>query len=467
MAGLMLISSRRTRSRTARPRVTRRGRLALACVVVAAAPVSPALAQGLTPSALPGALLGSVSEAGGQLFWTGPIDRAKISLYTRPAAGGATRLLGTLPGPGSGTDGYVAFDGDRYAVSLYREVVLEEERPDVDEEDCGVCESDVSLDQQVIAGTLGGAPKTVFRCTTTSDRDGPVPEIAVAGGRTFLAGLACNAPAGVLTVSAAGALTSFDAAGSPPLAGAGNWLTYAGKDATKVVDLAGGGSYTVPVATNPSTTTLLGQALLLQSDGSIVRSGGFVRTGGTTPPVPLRVKWDFMPETLFAGDRLFYRYGDQDLAQLPLTSGQGPRAIVAAGLAVKRALQLNGSTLDVAAYSCTGAVRVQSLDLDAGAPAVAVNGCPVRVTTRALRLTTKRTITVAVRCANGCSGTLTLQTGDLALAGKLKAQSAGTATARFRVPKKQLKAVRRSATFAAGSAWLTVDARKHRLNRPR
>ena len=110
-----------------------------------------------------------------------------------------------------------------------------------------------------------------------------MPEIAVAGGRTFLAGLACAAPAGVLTVDAAGTLTSFDAAGSPPLAGAGNWLTYAGKEATKVVDLAGGGSYTVPVATNPSTTTLLGQALLLQSDGSIVRSGGFLRTGGTTP----------------------------------------------------------------------------------------------------------------------------------------------------------------------------------------
>ena len=298
--------------------------MALACVVVAAAaPVSPAFAQGLEPTTLPGALLGSVSEAGGQLFWTGPIDRAKISLYTRPAAGGATRLLGTVPGPGAGTDGYVAFDGNSYAVSLFREQVLEEERPDIDEEDCGVCESDVSLDQQVIAGTLGGAPKTVFKCTTTSDRIGPVPEIAVAGGRTFLAGLACAAPAGVLTVDAAGALTTFDAAGSPPLAGAGNWLTYAGKDATKVVDLAGGGSYTVPVATNPSTTTLLGQALLLQSDGSIVRSGGFLRTGGTTPPVPLREKWDFMPETLFAGDRLFYRYGDQDLAQLALTSRQG------------------------------------------------------------------------------------------------------------------------------------------------
>ena len=441
--------------------------MALACVVAAAAPVSPAFAQGLEPTTLPGTLLGSVSEAGGQLFWTGPIDRAKISLYTRPAAGGATRLLGTVAGPGAGTDGYVAFDGNSYAVSLFREQEFEEERPDIDEEDCGVCEPDVSLDQQVIAGTLGGAPKTVFKCTTGSDRVGPVPEIAVAGGRTFLAGLACNAPAGVLTVSADGALTGFDASGSPPLAGAGNWLTYAGKDATKVVDLAGSGSYTVPVATNPSTTTLLGQALLVQSDGSIVRSGGFLRTGGTTPPVPLREKWDFMPETLFAGDRLFYRYGDQDLAQLALTSRQGPRAIVAPGLAVKRALQLNGSTLDVAAYSCSGAVRLQALELDAAVPAGAINGCPVQVTARALRLTTKRTITVAVRCVNGCSGTLTLQTGDLTLVAKLKAQAAGTASARFRVPKKQLKAVRRSATFAAGSPWLTVSSGKHRLNRPR
>jgi hypothetical protein len=91
----------------------------------------------------------------------------------------------------------------------------------------------------------------------------------------------------------------------------------------------------------------------------------------------------------------------------------------------------------------------------------------VQVTTRALRLTTKRAITVAVRCVNGCSGTLTLQTGDLTLAAMLKAQAAGTATARFRVPKKQLKAVRRSATFAAGSAWLTVSSGKHRLSRPR
>src|SRR5688572_13246385 len=129
----MLNSSRTTRSQTARPRVTRGGRLALACVA-AAAPVSPAFAQGLEPTTLPGALLGSVSEAGGQLFWTGPIDRAKISLYTRPAAGGATRLLGTVPGPGAGTDGYVAFDGNSYAVSLFREQEFEEERPDIDEE---------------------------------------------------------------------------------------------------------------------------------------------------------------------------------------------------------------------------------------------------------------------------------------------------------------------------------------------
>ena len=74
---------------------------------------------------------------------------------------------------------------------------------------------------------------------------------------------------------------------------------------------------------------------------------------------------------------------------------------------------------------------------------------------------------MAVRCVNGCLGSLTLQTGDLTLTAKLKAQAAGTATARFRVPKKQLKAVRRSATFAAGSSWLTVSSGKHRLNRSR
>jgi hypothetical protein len=150
-----------------------------------------------------------------------------------------------------------------------------------------------------------------------------------------------------------------------------------------------------------------------------------------------------------------------------LTSRQGPRAIVAPGLAVKRALQLDGSTLDVAAYSCSGAVRLQPLDLDAAVPVGAINGCPVQVTTRALRLTTKRTIAVAVRCVNGCSGTLTLQSGDLALAAKLKAQASGKATVGYRVTKKQLKAVRRSVTFAAGSGWLTVSSRKHRLSRPR
>ena len=131
-----------------------------------------------------------------------------------------------------------------------------------------------------------------------------------------------------------------------------------------------------------------------------------------------------------------------------MTSRQGPRAIGPPGLAVKRALQLNGSTLDVAAYSCSGAVRLQALDLDAAMPAGAINGCPVQVTTRALRLTTKRTITVAVRCVNGCSGTLTLQTGDLALAAKLKAPTSRHGDGALLV-------------LADGQLW------KHRLNRPR
>jgi hypothetical protein len=115
----------------------------------------------------------------------------------------------------------------------------------------------------------------------------------------------------------------------------------------------------------------------------------------------------------------------------------------------------------------TDRVSLRTLDLDAAVPAGAVDGCPVKVTTRALRLTTRRTITVGVRCVNGCSGTLTLRTGHLALTARLKAQVPGTATARYRVTKKQLKDVRRSATFAAGSPWLTVSSARHRLNRPR
>ena len=273
-------------------------RAAIALALLIGAPAAPALAQG-TP--LPGAALSSVAEAGGQLFWTGPTDGRQISLYTRPAAGGTARLVGTVPGPGSETVPFVAFDGSNYALALYREIELQS-----DTGDCGVCENEYSVDQHVIAGRLDGAPKVAFKCSTVSDSVGLAPDVAIAAGRTFVAGLRCNAPAGVLTLDAAGALTSFDAAGSIPLSGNGNWLTYAGKDATKVHDLAGAGSYTVPIATDPNASDVLNRALYVQSDGSIVVGGGFIRTGGAAAAVPVRAEWSYVPQALFAGDRLFY-----------------------------------------------------------------------------------------------------------------------------------------------------------------
>ena len=297
-----------------------------------------------------------MSEAGGQLFWVGPTDRAMVSFYTRPAAGGAARLLGTVAGPDPKGDGYVtsvAFDGTNYAVALRRE---EEDRSSVgDEDDCGVCEADVTVQTEVIAGTLAGAPKVLLNCTTYDQARRRRRSPSRRAGRSSRP---CPAsfPSGIVEVDSAGTLTSFDPAGTAPLQGTGSWLTYASKDATKVTDLTGGGSYTVPVAYSPNSQDPVTQALLLQADGSLFLSAAFFRAGGTTPPVPAHAKWRYsVPETLFAGDRLFYRYGGADLAQLSVTNGQGPRAIIVPALAYKRPLLLTGSVLDVAGYSCTGA----------------------------------------------------------------------------------------------------------------
>jgi hypothetical protein len=154
------------------------------------------------------------------------------------------------------------------------------------------------------------------------------------------------------------------------------------------------------------------------------------------------------------------------LAQLGVTSGQGPHAIIVPALASKRPLLLSGSVLDVAGYSCTGVVSLQSLDLNAAVPAGAVDGCPIEVTTGALRLTSKRTIAVAVRCVSGCAGTLTLQTGNLELKAKVRVPAGGKGIVRYRLSKKQVKAVGRSATFATDTSWLAVSTRAHRLTRP-
>jgi hypothetical protein len=247
----------------------RRGCLAAAFAAVALAPAS---AQALPSSTLPAGSLSTVSEAGGQLFWVGPTDRALVSFYTRPAAGGAARLLGTVAGPDPKGDGYVtavAFDGTNYAVALRRE---EEDRSSIgDEDDCGVCEADVTVQSEVITGTLAGAPKVLLNCTTYDQRT-PSPVVALAAGRLFLAALSCKFPSGVVEVDSAGTLTSFDLAGAAPLQGSGSWLTYASKDATKVTDLTGSGSYTVPVAYSPNSQDPLTQALLLQSDGSLFLS---------------------------------------------------------------------------------------------------------------------------------------------------------------------------------------------------
>ena len=423
-------------------------------------PVSSAGAQGT----LPAGSLPTVSEAGGQLFWV--TAGAKVSLYTRPVAGGVVRRLGTVAGqtPGAdqqsytGSSAHVAFDGTNYAVALASEVEVTSSIPP---DNCdGVCEPDILGQEEVIAGALNTAPKVLSNCTLNSEEDFThPPAVAIVAGRTFFAAR-CGAPAGIDAVDAAGAVTSFDAAGSLPLAGTGNWLTYAAPGATKVLDLAGAGTYSVPVAYDPNASNSLQQALLLQSDGSIVLAGAFFRTGGTTPPVPIRPKFpSSLPETFIAGDRLFYG----DLAQISLPAGQAAAPLVAPGLAGKRALALNGSMLDVAGYSCTGVVNLRTLDLGAAAPAGAVDGCPLAVTTGKLRLTAKRTITVAVRCVNGCTGNLTLETGNLDRSAKVRVPVGGKATVRFRVTARQVKAVARSASFFSGSPWLAVDSRTHRL----
>lgn len=431
--------------------------LALACLALV--PAASASAQAQT---LPGVPLYSVTEAGGQLFWTGSTDGKQVGLFTRPAAGGATRQVGTVPGPGLGTFPVVAFDGSNYAVLLYRE----EELPG-DGGDCGVCETEYSQQTRVIAGTLAGAPRVAFECSTVGDNSDPVPAVAIAGGRTFLAGLRCGAPAGVLTLDGAGSLAVFDAAGAFPLSANGTWLAYGTNDATKVTNLAGGGSYAVPGAPKLTSTEPLERALFVQADGSIVVSGGFVRSGGTAARVPVRTKWNFIPKVLFAGDRLFYNDGLQDL-QIQLATGRAPKPLVAPGLAAKSALALNGTMLNVAGYSCTGVVTLRTFDIDAPVPAGAVDGCTIQVLTKTLKLTRKRTINVKVRCPNGCSGRLALRDADDPyVARKVSAPAGGTLNLRYRFSRKQVKALGTTLWFWGESPWLTVDTRSHRVKRPR
>ena len=89
------------------------------------------------------------------------------------------------------------------------------------------------------------------------------------------------------------------------------------------------------------------------------------------------------------------------------------------------------------------------------------------MTTGALRLTKKRTITVAVRCVNGCTGVLTLETGNLELPAKVRAPAGGKATVRYRLTRKQVKAAEVGDVPDGRTRWLTVSNRAHRLKKPR
>ena len=217
-----------------------------------------------------------------------------------------------------------------------------------------------------------------------------------------------------------------------------------------MLDLAGGGSYTVPAAAGA-------RALLLQADGSIVLGAALYRTGGTTPPVALHPAWRDSAEALLAGDRVFY--GD-----LSMSSAQGTSGIVVPGLGAKRALSLAGSTLTVAGELCTGAVTVRTVEL---AGAGAVDGCPVEVITGTLRLKRDRTITVAVRCGNGCRGTLNLASGGVVATATLKAAPGARATVRFKLSKSEAKHLRSSARFGSYYEYLTVGKASHRITTSR
>ena len=59
--------------------------------------------------------------------------------------------------------------------ALRREV--EEQSGVRDEDDCGVCEADVTVQTEVITGTLAGAPKVLLNCTTY-DQGTPSPAVA-------------------------------------------------------------------------------------------------------------------------------------------------------------------------------------------------------------------------------------------------------------------------------------------------
>src|SRR5690349_23157066 len=119
-----------------------------------------AAAAALAP-ALPDADLATVSEAGGRLFWASPSAHGTITLHTRPTSGGAVRSLGTVRTPGGSPS--VAFDGTTYVVAFSAVTGV-----DTSGENCGVCETDLSQAQQVVTGTLAGAPHVVATCSTDS-----------------------------------------------------------------------------------------------------------------------------------------------------------------------------------------------------------------------------------------------------------------------------------------------------------
>ncbi len=396
--------------------------LILSTVAAAAAMLAPGA------PALPSADLATVSEAAGQLFWASPSVHGTVTLRTRPTAGGAVRALGTVRTPGGSPS--VAFDGTTYVVAFSAVTGV-----DTSGENCGVCETDLSQEQQVITGTLEGAPTVVATCSA-DDVAAPAAQVALAAGRPFFAD-ACHP--GIRGVDG-----TFDAEGRLPLRGAGSWLSYAHADGVRVLDLIGGGAYTVPAPAGSG-------GLWLQADGSIILGTALYRTGGTAPPVVLHPAW--AEPALFAGDRVFS--GD-----LSMTSAQGTSRIVVPGLGAKRALSLANSTLTVAGASCTGAVRVRAVALTRSA---AVDGCPVEVITGTLRLARNRTITVAVRCRNGCRGTLNLASGDVLATAALKAAPGARAAVRFRLTRTEARHLRQSARFGSYHAYLTVKRGVHHI----
>ena len=221
------------------------------------------------------------------------------------------RLLGTVPGGTLHTDpdfADVAFDGTNYAVALGGEEVIESTIPG---DDCdGVCEADYLHQEEVIAGTLAGAPKVLTNCTLNgSEDDAPRPAVAIAAGRTFFAGLHCGAPAGIAHAGHRRCADELRSGREPPLQGAGNWLDLRreGRDQgdrsrrRRLLHRPGRDPRRTPRTRCRSRSSCRPTARSSSPGGSSARRDE--RPGPGAHEVALQ-----RAETLFAGDRLFFAY---------------------------------------------------------------------------------------------------------------------------------------------------------------